>query len=602
MKKAPTYFKNFISNKIFAWQHINPEEIASFFETTLKNNKNETLITAGHILDHEFKVFNCEHVFKKEINWHKDPFTQNILPQCYWKSLDYWNSETITEVKYVWEFNRHNHFVTLARAYYLTKDEKYTQELLSQWSSWIDQNPYLIGINWTSSLECALRLVSWTWALQFTKECKSFNSDLFDKIACSVKDHGEYIYHHLSKYSSANNHLIGEAIGLIYAGCYYPFLSEAKKWRNRGFHILFNNLPKLVYSDGVCKEQTPFYQVFIFNLAVLGLLAAQHENRQVPKEFLSRMEKMADFIYTLMDRHGNVPNIGDNDHGYAVYLSDADHSIFSSMLSISRVLFNRDSFQDKCNPSDETAFWLLGEKSEQSSVSEHSFLSTVTSFPEGGYYIITSDSQPHQQIVFDCGPLGFGALAAHGHADALSVMFSVNGQPVLIDSGTYMYLGAREHRNYFRGTDAHNTLVLNKKDQSEPLGPFQWGRKADSVLDEIVETESGVLISGYHNGYKEDGVIHHRKIEWNKYTLWTISDTLHGKKNHDFQINFHLSPCELICNDVTATARYPGFDVLFSVKTDLLCFVQKTGWHSENFGEKKSPSRAGTGWCSSTSL
>jgi len=62
-----------------------------------------------------------------------------------------------------WELNRHQHLVVLAKAYLLTRDERFTKELLAQWYSWQEQNPYPSGINWASSLEVAFRSLSWLW-------------------------------------------------------------------------------------------------------------------------------------------------------------------------------------------------------------------------------------------------------------------------------------------------------------------------------------------------------------------------------------------------------------------------------------------------------
>jgi uncharacterized heparinase superfamily protein len=86
------------------------------------------------------------------------------------------------------------------------------------------------------------------------------------------------------------------------------------------------------------------------------------------------------------------------------------------------------------------------------------------------------------QVLLDAGPLGLGSLAAHGHADALSLWASLDGKPLLIDAGTYAYHEDPAWRDHFRSTPAHNTLTLDGKNQSEIHGPFLWGRKAQLAL------------------------------------------------------------------------------------------------------------------------
>ena len=65
-------------------------------------------------------------------------------------------------------------------------------------------------------------------------------------------------------------------------------------------------------------------------------------------------------------------------------------------------------------------------------------------------------------LVFDHGPLGLMPLAAHGHADALAVWLTIDGEPVFIDAGTYRYFSGGETRSALREGLAHNSLVINQ--------------------------------------------------------------------------------------------------------------------------------------------
>src|SRR5206468_507056 len=80
-----------------------------------------------------------------------------------------------------------------------------------------------------------------------------------------------------------------------------------------------------------------------------------------------------------------------------------------------------------------------------------------------GYYILGADFDTPNEIraVVDAGPLGYTAIAAHGHADALSFTLSVGGSEFLIDPGTCAYHTQERWRQYFRGTAAHNTLRVD---------------------------------------------------------------------------------------------------------------------------------------------
>src|SRR5206468_2763125 len=101
----------------------------------------------------------------------------------------------------------------------------------------------------------------------------------------------------------------------------------------------------------------------------------------------------------------------------------------------------------------------------------------------------------------DGGPHGFRSMAAHGHADALSLELRVDSVDVLADPGTYCYHGEPEWRSYFRSTLAHNTIEVDGASQSVEGGPFLWTSRTDAVVDSV---ELGRVVqswTGHHTGY-----------------------------------------------------------------------------------------------------
>ena len=87
-------------------------------------------------------------------------------------------------------------------------------------------------------------------------------------------------------------------------------------------------------------------------------------------------------------------------------------------------------------------------------------------------------------LIFDHGPIGYLEIAAHGHADALAIWFSVEDKPVFVDAGTYLYHSNKSMRDAFRKTALHNTLTLRRTPSSYPSGPFNWSKKASARLIE----------------------------------------------------------------------------------------------------------------------
>ncbi len=585
---------------VFAWQSMTLESLQAVFDRDFAEAKDATFQQADEIFAHRFRIFDRQASFPQAIDWHWDPLAEKSIPVRYWTEVDYWQSSTVTEVKYVWELNRHQHFVTLAKAYLLSQEERYAEELFRQWQDWIAKNPFLFGINWTSSLECALRLVSWTWALQMAKHSPSLSPRFYAEILRCVEQHARFIGGHLSRYSSANNHLLGEALGLIYAGCYFPELKQAANWRRTGFDLFHQEFPEQVHPDGVGKEQAIYYQLYLFRFGVLTNLAAVLDQETMPPQVMQRMENMAHFITSVMDSEGNVPAIGDEDGGQALRLSELPGNPYKSLLATAAALFGRGEFKERAQEFDESSFWLCGTSGKEKfeDLQPAAPRRRAVTFPQGGYVVLSPENQAfRQRLVFDCGPLGFGALAAHGHADALSFTLTVNGEPLLIDCGTYLYLGAGKWRNYFRSTAAHNTVTVDGLDQSVPLGPFQWGRKARTFGVALEEKEGKLSVAASHDGYRKSSVIHHRRISLEQPDLWQIEDQLKGHGLHQAELYFHLSPCDCGMRSAASVAcTFEKIKLEWQFSSDVafsLSIVNgqenlPMGWHSPAFGVRMS--------------
>ncbi len=590
--------KELRERRVFPWQVLSPEEIRQVFCDRWAQERMATIEAAETICRHEWHIFNQKLHGNGVIDWHYDLIAQKQIPLKHWTDLPYWRSDLTPGVKYIWELNRLQHFVTLAKAYLLTADERYVQELKSQWLDWLAKNPPEYGINWTSPLEAAMRILSFTWALQMAKHSPAFDADFYLQILQSIAHHAEFISQNLSFYSSANNHLLGEALGLVYAGCYYPEFKSAPQWRELGFAILFDQIPKQIYSDGVIKEQTTYYQRYVFDFCLLTKLAADHIASELPPAFVRRMEKMAEFIHALLLEPGDVPHIGDDDGGQTLRLSESKSNPYAVLLAKASCLFHRGDFKAKALQKCEEIWWLLGPTAYQAyqdlaPVHRHSL---VQEFREGGYIIFRSheDALP-QRGVFDVGELGLDEMASHGHADALSLVLSVAGEPILLDSGTFSYRGSRKWRNYFRSTHAHNTVVIDGESQSEMVGPFQWGWRAHVKLLSWATNPEGSHAMAQHDGYRHKGVLHTRKVLFDHLQQWSIKDILEGKGKHKIEVLWHFAPGRYELFDEGAIFYYPPLVLKITaksqatIKTNILMGERHPiqGWYSEEFAVKK---------------
>ena len=509
---------------------------------------------ADQIVNGEAEVFNNPDARLGALpNWNRDPLTGTEAPLSFGKTLDYRDEQRVGNIKYLWEPNRHQHLVTLLQAWRLGGDRRYLDTFAAQLQSWLDQCPYLLGPNWSSSLELAIRLINWSFCWRLLDDDSLSDSrygDLRNRWLASIYQHCHFIRGHQSRFSSANNHLLGEITGLFIATCTWPMWPQMDRWRQQALQALLREAELQNAPDGVNREQAIFYHQYVVDYLLLAGLVSKDAGVDLPAGYWQRIENMMDFMASIMDVAGTIPMIGDDDGGCICHLSaNAAYSPYRSLLATGAVLFGRPEFRTKAGALDDRTRWLLGPTADQ----EWQRLASIPpgplpvrrAFADGGYYLLGRDFETPQEIrmLVDCGPLGYLSLAGHGHADALSIWLSCGGREFLIDPGTYTYHSEKQWRDYFRGTAAHNTVQIDGLDQSVITGNFMWSQHARSRCIEWRSSDSEDVLTGSHDGYRRlrDPVGHQRRLQFDK-------------KNRRFMVEDHIS-----CTSAHQLARHWHF-------------------------------------------
>jgi hypothetical protein len=259
---------------------------------------------------------------------------------------------------------------------------------------------------------------------------------------------------------------------------------------------------------------------------------------------------MFEFVAGLGEASATLPMIGDCDDAYVLDLGGRGQPV-PTLMSIGAVLFNRSDFKALAGEFTEAAFWLLGPEGrarfEEITSDAPQAMLGPRAVPDSGYYLLQQgrrDAAGRISVLFDCGELGLLSIAAHGHADALSIVLRVGGTDVLVDPGTYDYFTYPQWREYFRSTRAHNTVVIDDMDQSQMLGPFLWGRRARCRLLRWEPTAGGGVVSGEHDGYTHlsDPVIHRRTVTLRENAAGlSIRDDIIARGTHTVTISWHFA-------------------------------------------------------------
>lgn len=457
----------------------------------------------GLLFDHDalgIHWINTEYTVNTELHLLKGP-DYGKWPMTFSYDLDYKQQDELGDARTNWEKNRHFDWALLAKAYYVSKDEKYLKQLTEKVDTWCEENPFLHGISWTSAMELAIRSINWMYALAFLKVSEK---DL-PALRIGVINMVDYLTQHYSRYSSANNHLLMEATAIGMAG--YAFHYEP--WQILAKRILTEELYKQNYPDGVNKELSLHYQTFGMEAY---LLLAHVSGETCWNDMLKRQ---TEFVAHSAWREQTVCEFGDDDEGKILDLQGGFWHQWEWVLQLASLVTETRyaNFEHIC----ENTSWLFTEEQIAAIVRQPLYDATCSKcFKEGGNSFLR-DKLDRVLIGIDHAALGFGSIAAHGHADALSVQMLIDGEAVITDPGTYIYHCDLEHRNSFRKTINHSTVCVGNKDQSEMLGAFLWGKRAECKLDHFESSDELDVLTAQHNGYKP--FIHQRTFEWHKDSL-----------------------------------------------------------------------------------
>ena len=515
---------------------------ASLVRTHLPNEAEAILREADDICLHEFRLLGYEKLaYGKDIDWHSDVVHGKRSPLRPWFKLKFLDFKTVGDHKVIWELNRHQHLVTLAKASLLSGNSAYVAEIVAQFESWRKANPYPLGINWASSLEVAFRSLSWIWVGNLLAVSQDLPPTFHTDILHALRANGRYIERYLSTYFSPNTHLIGEGVALFFIGTLYPEVAEAKRWQQNGWAIILQESERQVRPDGVYFEQSLYYHVYALDFFLHARILASKNGFAIPVQFDAVLKKMLDVVQALSET-GAVEGFGDDDGGRVFNPRRNRVECMTDPLTLGAIIYDRDRYASS-NVTEE-AIWLFGDKAIQL-LSKRPAQTEKSSkaFESGGVFLINDGEPNRQQLMIDAGPQGTGN-SGHGHADALSIRFSIEGERFLIDSGAYCYISDGEERNQFRGTAAHNTMKVDSLDQAVSEGSFAWSSIPNVKAETWLKGDTFNLLVASHDGYRRllEPVLHRRFVFHVQGGLWFIRDVAEGQGSHLLETFWHFAP------------------------------------------------------------
>ena len=453
-----------------------------------------------------------------------------------------------------------------------------------------------------------MRLVAWAWIRRLLDAWPPVR-DLFEHNETAVRQifwHQQYLAGFRSSGTSANNHVIAEAAGRLVAACAFPWFDESEQWRASAVKLFEREFVKNTFASGVNRELATDYHGFVAELAYVAALEADSFGVALADRTWRVLCAVTDAAAALPDSTGRPPRQGDGDEGVALRFDAPDSSAacWSPILALGETAFGAAEWWPTTRPG--VFSTLVGALCRERRSMAGRPATKPSQFSDAGITILrTGADQPEIWCRCDAGPHGFLAIAAHAHADALSIEVRHDGVDVLADPGTYCYHGEPEWRSYFRSTSAHNTLLLAGRDQSRSGGPFLWVRPANARLV-AVDSDDGAPLSwcAEHDGYEglDPPALHRRTVRLEPAARrLDVDDHIETTGDHALVLHFHLGPTVVAVLDGAsarlewpsrdtaqraprrATLRLPG-ELRWSMHRGELDPVR--GWYSPAFGVK----------------
>jgi hypothetical protein len=534
---------------------MSPVEVAHRLQQALRREARRLRAgraTADPALDgrpsgaHSVRFFNLAWSFPspEPIDWSRDYQNDLAAPRVFYGDLDYRDFRQVGDSKYTWELNRHQFLAPWAVAYRGTGDEDHAAAVVALILDWIRANPRYLGINWISALEMALRILSWGIALELCAASPHVRQAR-GTIAASVADQAGFIRRSLSRFSSANNHLVGELVGLLATAAFFPEVAGARSLASFAAREITREALRQTFPDGVNREQAVYYHHYTLEYSLTAMALFARLGLEIPEELGERVRRMLAFVDAMTDDAGEAFEVGDRDDGTVTGLNlGTGVGVYESLLWSGWLVFRDEALGAHAAriarhagrpaaPDLRSGYWHA--RGEMPRLPEPGRRVVRRLFADGGYFLSTDDGF---SLLFKAGPFGYPSIAAHAHCDQLSVGLKRGLTTLLTDAGTFVYHTDERWRRFFKGTSAHNTVGVDERDQAEFAGPFLWSSHADGRMELRVEAPGRFLVWGTHDGYRRlaDPVAHERTVEYRRGRGYRVADRLTGREAHRFAL------------------------------------------------------------------
>lgn len=486
----------------------------------------------------------------RPIDWYFDPVRKlrfpRGIPYKQWKLYEMRPGNA--DIKYPWEIGRCQHFAALGQAYLLTGDVRFAREIVDEIDDFVEANPVGIGINWTCTMDVAIRAANWAIGLALIKTCAGLGRERFKAAYAAVFDHGRFIYANFENiYEVTSNHFLSNVVGLHFVAAEFAELPSAQAWDKYCRKSVETEIDVQILPDGADFESSVPYHRLVTELFLGSYRLAQIQQRPLSSHVAARLKDMAGYLAEVMRPDGLMPQVGDADDGRLHIFTDWagwQRQDGRHLLGAAGAVLGEPSLLAAAGHAGgwEAGWW--GVPTPGAAMTAATYRDRIGLFSDAGVFVACRGGNYLLVTNAKVGTKGFGN---HKHNDQLGFEYHVGGVAIVVDPGSWVYTSDFEGRNLFRGTRYHNTLSIDGVEQNEfnPEWLFRMFEKADAEHIDHGNDDTHAWYKGRHGGYRriEAPVVHARRFDFDLNAgMLAIEDQLDGGGEHDLVWHFHFAP------------------------------------------------------------
>ena len=476
------------------------------------------------IINHADQLLKNIFIFNK--TWDMEPCLQEYQLQ---DEID-WESYPNGDEEWCFMLNRMDYLNYLMLATIIKKDITYQLKGKKLIIEWMKHHEVIAPMRSTRTLDTGIRILNIVECLPFLYESKCLDQSEMQYICDSLRKQVYYLKeNYLNKYISSN----WGSIQLCSILSTLPFLED-----NFKEHPLFTwamieinkCLSIQIYSDGTHWEQSTMYHVEVLNYLMKLIYYSRIFGYKGMEKIYNYAYQMAKSLLFLSTPKKEIESFG-----------DSDRTNLQDVFCRAAVIFNDRAFKYiGFQKMDYESIYGMGCKAAityrrlmEQTPNEYFF----DALDSGIFTVRSGWGENDHFTMFLNGALGSG----HGHSDNLHLSLYYRGVPFLIDSGRFSYREDFYLREYLKGMEAHNGLIMDQSVCCCPNGSWDYSNFG-LPLKNYVRHESGIhYYESYFLGNNPYYITIRKLIVLDK-GIWIILDDIYCEGRHCVKQRFHLDP------------------------------------------------------------